>query len=529
MTLADLIAPGSGQVRLRFPEEKTSVEYGTLWKAGEAVGRLRAAADEKPVAIALSNTRACSTVLVGAIASGQSLLSVPMPPRGADLDWYSRFVHRICATAGASTMLVDSSLLPLLPPIDKVTFISFEDALALRGPSIIDPASFVLTQFTSGSTSDPKGVVLSEAKLVANLRALLSWLQPQRDDCACTWLPLSHDMGLIGMFLCALAGTGDAWARGGEIVLMTPYGFLRNPANWLAACEEFGSTITAAPNYGYEMAARRRGSVQNLRRLRVCIAGGEPVRSSSLELFATAFRDCGFDPTAFSPAYGMAEAALGVTGTPPEVPWHAAELQPFVDGQATATDHSQGLRVVSSGPPLPGYDVRVIGAGIGEILVKGPSIADSYADGMPVADVDGWFHTHDLGSIRNGELYVIGRTDDVFHVAGRNIYALDVEAYAGAVTGVRDGRVIAVPENGSLTLVAECEPAYCDEVSANRLARALRAKIVGNLGVAPRRILLAPRGALPMTSSGKIRRKPLVAALQSSQLRILDGSLNREG
>ncbi|WP_406167388.1 AMP-binding protein [Streptomyces canus] len=525
MTLADLIAPGSGRTRLHFLDESISVDYGELWKAGEAMGCLRASCDGKPVAVVLTNSRACATAVVGAVAAGQPLVSVPMPARGAAPDWYARFIQRMCALTGAEVMLVDRSLLPLLPPMEKVSFVSFEDALSLSGPRAVDPAAFTLTQFTSGSTAEPKGVVLSGDKIVANLLALVEWLEVGPGDHVCTWLPLSHDMGLMGTFLGSLTAAGDRWARGLDLALMTPQGFLRGPARWLSACEEYGATITVAPNYAYDMAARKRGPAHDLRRLRTCVVGAEPIRVQSLERFSRVFGDSGFDPTAFCPAYGMAEAALAVTGTPVGVRWHATEIEPFPDDPRVGTDAAQGYQVVSSGVSLPGYGVRIDGDGIGEILVKGPSVADSYTGGTRLPDADGWFHTRDLGVLRDGQLYVLGRTDDVFHVAGRNVYALDVEAFAAEVTGVRSGRVVAIPENGDLTLVAECEPAYCDRDSAARLAQALRQQIVARLGVRPRRVLLTRRGVLPMTSSGKIRRKPLAAALQSSEVKILAGSL----
>jgi acyl-CoA synthetase (AMP-forming)/AMP-acid ligase II len=525
MTLADLIAPGSCPARLHFPDEGVSVDYGDLWKSGEAIGCLRADFDGKPVAIALANTRACASVLVGAIAAGQPILSIPLPPRGADIEWYSRFVQQICGSSGAETMLVDASLLSVLPSMEGVRLMSFDAALALRRPSLVEPDAFVLTQFTSGSTADPKGVVLPQAKIVANLVALLEWLQPVPGDGACSWLPLSHDMGLIGMFLGSLAAAGDRWTRGTDLVLMTPQGFLRDPGRWLSACDEFGATMTAAPNYGFDMACRKRKRVHDLSRLRVCIAGGEPVRAASLERFASAFEDAGFNPMAFSPAYGMAEAVLAVAGTRTDDHWRSCELtpaEPSVLGAAIDTH-----QIVSSGAPLDGYELRIEGADVGEILVRGPSLADAYADGTVLADHDGWFHTRDLGALRDGELYVIGRTDDVLFVAGRNVYAQEIEAHASEVSGVRDGRVVAVPEDGGVTLVAECEPRISDEASTRRLAEELRQRVLARLGVAPRRVLLAPRGALPMTSSGKIRRKPLVATLQASQLEILTGSLER--
>ncbi|BCB88641.1 AMP-binding protein [Phytohabitans suffuscus] len=525
MTLADAIAPGSGHGRLHFPDETTSLDYGELWTAGEAIGCLRAATDGKPVMVILTNTRACAAVLVGAIAVGQPLVSVPLPPRGADLAWYGQFVWRINAISGAGTLLVDTSLLSLIPPVDGLTVMSFDDALALRGPSTADPASFTLTQFTSGSTADPKGIVLSGDKVAANLEAIMTWIQPDADFCTCSWLPLSHDMGLLGMFLAPLVAMTDRWARSGKLVIMAPTTFLRRPASWLTACEEFQATLTAGSNYSYDMAARRRGAAHDLRSLRICIVGSEPISAGTLERFTEVFRDTGFDPRAFSPGYGMAEAGLAVTATPRGTHWTALELASLVADSDREIDAAGEHRVVSSGIALPGYEVRVDGTGLGEVLVRGPSIATSYADGTPLVDADGWYHTRDLGAVRDGGCYVLGRTDDVFQVAGRNIYAVDVEAHAAEVTGVRRGRVVAVPDNGGLTLVAECDPSISDRASTARVAQALRQQIVSRLGTAPHRVLLARRGALPVTASGKIRRKPLIAALRSAELEILTGSI----
>ncbi|WP_084693323.1 AMP-binding protein [Actinomadura atramentaria] len=522
MTLADIIAPRSGNVKLHFPAERAAVDYGELWRAGAAMGRLRAASGGRPAAVALTNTRACATVLVGAIAAGLPLVSVPLPPRGSDLEWYAGFVQRICAASGATTLLVDGALLPSLPPLPGVTALSHDDALAMRGRSDADPAAFTLTQFTSGSTADPKGIVLPGAMVRANLLALMEWLEPVPGDGTCTWLPLSHDMGLIGMFLGSLTAVGRGLVHDFDLVVMTPQGFLRNPTGWLTACAEFGSTFTAAPNYAFDMAARKRGSVPDLGRLRTCIVGAEPIRPGSLERFAELFADKGFRPTTFSPAYGMAEAVLAVTGTAQGDRWRAAELASIPGGAAFAD--AGGHRVVSSGRPLPGYEVRVDGDGVGEILVRGPSVAERYADGAPIPDADGWFRTRDLGAVHGGELYVIGRTDDVFQVAGRNIYAIDVEAYAAEVAGIRDGRVVAVPEGGELTIVAECEPGVTGQDDVRRLVQELSGRIVTRVGVSPKRVLLARRGALPLTASGKIRRRPLVAALESSRLTILAGS-----
>ncbi|NBE92574.1 MULTISPECIES: AMP-binding protein [unclassified Nonomuraea] len=525
MTLAELIAPGSGLVRLHFPHETTSVAYGALWKTGEAMARMRAVTDGQPVAILLSNTQACATVLVGAIAAGQPLVSVPLPPRGANLEWYAEFVQRICTASGANTMLLEASLQRLIPPMDDVTVLSFDEALALRGPGVTEPGSFTLTQFTSGSTADPKGIFLSGDNVTTNLRALLGWLQMGPGDGICSWLPLSHDMGLIGTFLGALAGAGDDWARGMDVVIMTPQMFLRNPGSWLAACEEFKSTITAAPNYAYEMAARRHSSEYDLRRMRSWIVGAEPIRPASLERFAREYSDSGLNPKALCPAYGMAEMALVVTGTPPRSGCRTADIRQIAMDLPDDIAAAQGHIVASSGVPVPGFEVRIDGTGVGEILVKGPSIG-ARIDGSSLADADGWFHTRDIGILHDGELYVLGRIDDVFHVAGRNIYAFDVEAYAGEVPGVRPGRIVAIAEDGVFTLVAECDSTIQDRAAVTRLAQELKHQVVTRVGASPRRVLITERGALPLTASGKIRRKPLAAALRESQLKILAGSLD---
>jgi acyl-CoA synthetase (AMP-forming)/AMP-acid ligase II len=261
--------------------------------------------------------------------------------------------------------------------------------------------------------------------------------------------------------------------------------------------------------------------------MRICIAGGEPIRTSALERFAETLRDSNFNPTALCPSYGMAEAVLAVTGTRSDVHWHAADLKSLVpDPGAVVGSTGMFHQIVGCGAALRSYEVRIDGGGVGEILVKGPSVADHYADGTPIVDAEGWFHTRDLGVLRDGELYVLGRTDDVFQAAGRNIYAIDVEACAREITGVRAGRVVAVPEDGALTVVAECDPAYIEETRTIRLAQHLKQVIVTRIGVAPARVLLTRPGSLPLTASGKIRRMPLLAALRSSELKILPGSID---
>lgn len=231
VSVADALAPGRSTVRVWFPEETAagSTALGAMWSAGEAVACLRADLGGAPVAAALTNSVACATVLLGAVAAGQPLVSVPMPPRGADLDWYRGLVERICAATGAAGLVLDGAPLPLVGDLDGLPLWSFDDVLARRGRAAPAPDAFVLTQFTSGRTTEPKGVVLPGARIATNVLALLDVLGPMPGDNACTWLPLSHDMGLIGMFLSSLAGLGDRGSGGGELVVSTPHRFPGGP------------------------------------------------------------------------------------------------------------------------------------------------------------------------------------------------------------------------------------------------------------------------------------------------------------
>lgn len=526
MTLADLLVPGSGDVKFHFVDEGLTLSYGAMWERAGAVAAWNMSRGSGPTAMVLSNTSACATTLIGAIAAGMQLVSVPLPPRGGDLEWYASFVQHLCTQSGAAALVVDRSLLPLLPPLNGVQYSSFEDILEWKGTGASNPDRFVLTQFTSGSTADPKGVVLDEGKIRENVEAILTWLAPAPGDGSCSWLPLSHDMGLIGMFLTSIAGAGDGWARGGDIVLMTPEGFLRNPAGWLEACCSFGSTITSAPNFGFEVSVLRRRAGLDLSRLRVCITGAEPVRAETLDRFASAFGSDGFDSRAFCPAYGLAELALAVTVTEPSTHWHAVELDPRALADRLIVSGSSGTRLVSSGHALQGYDVKIDEGEVGEILVRGPSLGDMYADGQPVRDGDGWFHTRDLGFLDAGALYVVGRIDDVFQVAGRNIYAVDIEMHVSELGGIRQGRVVAVLDStDALTIVAECEPNVKDPLSVKGLATTTRDLVARRVGVAPRTVLLVERGTLPMTSSGKTQRGVVRDRLASGGLAIMAGSL----
>ena len=310
--LADAIAPGRHDTTLHFPGERRTATLGELWEAGRPVAGWLAARGTAPVAMVLSNTLACATVLVGAIAAGAHVVSVPPPLRVVDSLDYARFLSRACATSGATALVVDASYVSRLPPLPEVTYSSYDEVLRARIKGRRHPADFVLTQYTAGATGEPKGVVLGQDRILAGVDGVVGRLGPEPGDGLCSWFPLSHAMGLVGMFLAALVGTGPDWADGGDVVLLTPEMFRRRPEVWLEACSAYRSTITAsAPNFGFELATRRRpGRPVDLSRIRACLTGSEPVRARTLVDFAAAFRGSGLAAGSLCPVYGASECSL---------------------------------------------------------------------------------------------------------------------------------------------------------------------------------------------------------------------------
>ena len=208
MLLADLLTPAD-PVKLHFLDEGTQISLSQMWAAGESVSPWLESQSQPAVAAVLSNSSSCASFLLGCIGAGTVLVSVPPPPRSVDLEWYAQFVERACSQAGASVLAVEADYLPLLPPRPGLSYVSFQEVLNTAGRGSLNAQEFTLIQFSSGSTADPKGIVLEQERIAKNVQGILEWLQPHPGDGACSWLPLSHDMGLIGMFFSAIAGGGN--------------------------------------------------------------------------------------------------------------------------------------------------------------------------------------------------------------------------------------------------------------------------------------------------------------------------------
>ncbi|QUR67497.1 fatty acyl-AMP ligase [Mycobacterium spongiae] len=393
---------------------------------------------------------------------------------------------------------------------------SFDDA---------DESDIALRQLTSGSTGAPKAVEISHGNLAANAVAARDGLDLNADtDVMASWLPLAHDMGMIG-FICLPMQVGI------EAVVVPPHEFLTRPLSWAELISRHRATITAGPNFAYSVLARVLQRAEpndiDLSSLRVAVNGAEPIDHRDVADFAAVGARFGLRPTAMMPAYGLAEATLVVSLA-------SAHEEPLVDRVSRRTmsearraqpvhgapeDPEDVRHLVSLGSPAMGMDVRIVRDGIpqapreiGAIELRGPAVAKSYitSDGvMPLASADGWFDSGDLGYVdERGRIYVCGRTKDLIVLAGRNLYPHDIERAAEDVDGVRTGCVIALRIDGDregFAVLAEVRDADDDDRAA-RISRDITARVSRRVGHLPSEVRLFPAGTLPKTSSGKLRR-----------------------
>ncbi len=385
-----------------------------------------------------------------------------------------------------------------------------------------------LIQFSSGSTGEPRGVCLSHGNVLANVQAFAARISAQPDDVCVTWLPLYHDMGLIGTLLAAVMA-------GVPLALFPPTDFLRQPAFWLRVLGKYRATIGVAPQFAYALCVRKAPADTlpgvDLSSVRLLLNGAEPIQAAAVESFERHYRALGLRRGVVTPCYGLAEGTLAATMA---VPGSRLQVARPTGGVATATDgepagHERGgdaedvtqAEIVSCGRPMDGMEVRVVGANgtplregiVGEIAIRGPSVCQGILHGggiTPAADADGWLRTRDLGFLRADELYVTGRLKDVIIIGGRNYYPQDLEAVAAELPVFRPGRVAAFgitePVRSTEVLVMVAETTAEDPAAAAGAVVALRRQLLDRFGLVPYDAILLKRGQIPITTSGKIRR-----------------------
>jgi len=475
------------------------------------------------VAAVLTNTFEVVTTVIGAWLTGATLVSLPTQPRGASREQYLDLLGRAGRTADAERLLSEGQYAGALDAETLGTPVaSFE--------SLIDPGPFdaelpadddvVFVQFSSGSTREPRGCMLTARAIATQLEMLCEQLDIEPGRRGVSWLPLSHDLGLFGGLLLS-------WTSGIPLALGTPERFLRSPRTWLADCADFQATDTVGPTFALGLATRAAAAAGPSRpfRRRELVLGGERIDWGIVEEAVRVLGSYGVTYESIRPAYGLAEATLGVTCKPSGTAAHAlvVDRKALLAGavEPRPEDHPDLAWIVSCGSPLPG--VRVQAGSVAEparIRIESPSLACGYlGGGDDVGDSGGAtgggiFHkdefiTEDLGLLHDGELYVLGRTDDVLNVGGRKFHARDVESLLCDVPGVRAGCCVLIdipgPTGDRPSVVVVAEP-DAHTVKAASLAPAMKRMVYEAAGIRLTECVVVTRGSLPKTPSGKVQR-----------------------
>jgi fatty-acyl-CoA synthase len=494
------------------------------------------------VALLGPTSRPLVTAIEAIWFAGATVVVLPLPMRMGSIEDFVNQTRTRITKADVKLVLVDPDLAPFIAAEPGDPPMVGWGALQ-AGPGRASAAAWErptenldrlgILQFTSGSTADPKGVMLPQRTVAANLDAIAAAtsLDPD-DDVLVSWLPLYHDMGLVGILSLALTtGTG--------LVLGAPTDFMAAPARWMEWMSTYGGTATAGPNFSYVLAARalQRGEQLDLSRLRIALNGAEPVDPATVASFIDAGARHGLRPGAVFPAFGMAEIAIA--GTFPEpmaglridaVDRRVLESERYAAPVSAEAEGARHLAIL--GRPVQGLEIRIVDpvAGdvlaereVGELEIRGTSVTSGYYK-RPDVNMelfhDGWLRTGDLAYLVDGEMVMCGRIKDVIIVGGRNVFPEDIERALVGVEGVRAGNVIAfgIDGQGKEGVVVVAESRSDDQEAVRRsVARRVREAV----GLPAKDIVLVAPGSLPKTSSGKLQRslcklRYLGAELQSA-------------
>jgi acyl-CoA synthetase (AMP-forming)/AMP-acid ligase II len=552
--LSERAARHPDRLALRFLSDGT--EVGESWTYGQLhehacalAGALRLRADAGQRAFLLyPNGPAYVQALLGCLYAG--IVAVPaFPPRSLGAQHIERIVS-IARDAQPSLLLTEQMLVqPLdalrqtVPALRDIELLATDRALDGGRPATPSLGQggerLALLQYTSGSTATPKGVMLTHANLMANQRAIEHAFGMREDDVVVSWLPLFHDMGLIGTLLQPLY-------QGATAVLFSPQQFMERPERWLEAVSRFRGTVSGAPDFAYRMCVNRADPGQigrlDLRSWRLAFCGAEPVRHETLRAFADTYAAAGFDRAALYPCYGLAEATLLVTGGQRGGGVHAQgfDAQGLAERRALAVEGGRCL--VGCGQVQPGHQVLIADpesgeplptGQVGEIWASGPSIAQGYWQNPEATQQTfarrgerTYLRTGDLGFEHGGELFVAGREKDVIIVRGQNIYPQDIErSVEEGVSVLRKGRIAAfsveIDGREGIGVAAEVSPRVQRLIEPDAVCRAICERVAQAHGESPSLVLLLEAGVLPITSSGKLQRAATRAGWQKGSLGVI--------
>jgi len=531
-----------------------SLTYGQLRDAARRVAAGLVERDIVPgdrIALMLPTSLEFFTAFFGILYAGATPVPIYPPARLAQIEDHLRRQGAILRNAGARilvTVLEGLRLAGLLR--GQVESLEAVETVARLGrdpsvtalPPVSDGSATAFIQYTSGSTGDPKGVVLSHGNLVANVRSMIAVLRATPADVFISWLPLYHDLGLIGAWM------GSLYC-GVPLYVTSPLSFLVRPECWLKAIHRFRGTLSAAPNFAYELCLNKIPDSEleglDLSSWRVVANGAEPISVRTMRRFVEKFSRYGFPPTAMSPVYGLAENSVGVAFPPlGRGPWidridrealmrrgYAVPVRP---------DEANALEVVACGQALPDNEIRIVdelGREVGERIegrleFRGPSQTSGYfRDEAKSRELfrDGWVNSGDRAYMVAGDVFITGRVKDIIIRAGRNIYPHEVEAAVGDLPGMRKGGVAVFgttdEASGTERLVVLAETRETDETARAALRERAADAAAAILGEpADEIVLVAPR-AVPKTSSGKVRRSAAKELYQRGELDKRQGAM----
>lgn len=538
--LAAAAASPRGVRTIEHDGRTTHATYGELLQRALHIAgalRLRGLTMGDRVALVVGDVDAFVHAFFGIVAAG--LVPVPLCPPGqaGDLATFTLQSQHILTASRAAAVITTADIAPLLQLGGDATSClvlildELNNGAPLPEPESVSTNAAALLQYTSGSTAMPKGVVLSHANIAANIEGILGplGLQAREGDVGVSWLPLYHDMGLIGMLLSSVFARED-------IVLLSPVLFLKRPSAWLDAIATYRGTVSFAPSFAYELCRRRVKPSQidalDLSSWRVAGCGAEPIQTHTLLQFAEHFARTGFTASSFLPCYGLAEHSLAVSFGQGGLHADVVDADQLVrESRAIpAANGSTSVRVVRCGKALPGHTIRIVNESfedlpdrhVGAIAVRGPSMMQGYfndPEATAAAVRSGWLMTGDLGYLVDGSLYVCGRTKDLIIRQGRKYHPADLEAALADITGVALAGVVVFGLDqleGSDKVVAVLETRGTGRGAD--IESAVRRRIRETAGLELDRVVLAPPGTIPRTTSGKVRRSEARARLEAGTL-----------
>lgn len=527
-------------------ESRQEISYGALHDGARALAAGLQRHGLRPgqtVAIMLPTGPEYLYSFFGILLAGAVPVPIYPPARPSQLEDHLRRHGRILANARSVLLITVAQAKPLArllkAQVETLQRVLTPDELAGTGAALHAPAvrsqDIAFLQYTSGSTGEPKGVILTHANLLANVRIMGEAIHADATDVFVSWLPLYHDMGLIGAWLGSLY-------HACTLVLMSPLAFLSHPRRWLWTIHEHRGTLSAAPNFAYELCLSKVDDADlqglDLGSWRMAFNGAEPVSPRTVQRFIQRFARYGFRRKAMAPVYGLAEAAVGLAFPPlgrgPLI--DRIQRAPFASKGEARPAQAPGpgtSEFVACGQPLPGYQIRVVDAlgyelperREGRLQFQGPSATSGYfrnPDATRRLFEGDWLDTGDLAYMVGAEVYLTGRAKDLIIRGGRNLYPYELEEAVGGLPGVRKGCVAVFaspdPDAGTERLVVVAETRETDPDTRQALARRVSAMATDVLGLPPDDVVLAPPHTVLKTSSGKLRRGAVRELYQSGRI-----------